>query len=373
LGCAALAFSWQFFTVHFNYQGRWSALYCTGAENKQPPELAGENIYLFPATRGYDGQMYHYIAHDPTMARGLDAYVDTPRVRYRRILIPYAAHVLSFGRDGRVDAAFRAVILFTVFCGGYWMSAFAAVAGFSEWLGFTFLLIPATLVSIDRLTVDVALAALCIAFALYVAKNSQWRIFAVLLLASLARDTGLLLLAGYVIALLFQRRGRAALIFCSAALPTLIWYAYVQLQTSPEDVAGFSRIPFQGLAERFATPYEYPFGALVSGASTLLDYAALIGIVVAVALAARLASQRASGPVECCIYVFTIFAAFIFSPGAWTEVYAFGRTLTPLLLLLALYGLPKRNWSYVLPIALVIPRTAIQLGPQLGGVLRGLL
>jgi hypothetical protein len=317
--------------------------------------------------------MYHYIAHDPTMARGFDAYVDAPRVRYRRILIPFVAHVLSFGRDDRVDAAFRAVILFAVFCGGYWMSAFVAAAGFSEWLGFAFLLIPATLVSIDRLTVDVALAALSIALALYIVKNSQWRIFLVLAAAALVRDTGLLLLAGYVIALAFQRRWRAALIFCSAALPTLIWYAYVQLQTSPDQIAGFSRIPFQGLAERFVTPYKYPFGTLVSGVSTLLDYAALIGVVAAVALAVRLASQRASGAIECCIYVFTIFAAFIFSPGAWTEVYAFGRTLSPLVLLLALYGLPKRNWSYLLPIALVIPRTAVQLAPQLAGVLRGLL
>ncbi len=373
LGCAAFVFLWQFLTVHSNYQGRWSALFCTGAENIQPPELSGENIYLFPATKGYDGQMYHYIAHDPSMARGFDRYVDAPRVRYRRILIPFAAHLLALGQDDRIDTAFRTVMLFTVFCGGYWMSAFCAAAGFSEWLGFTFLLIPATLVSIDRLTVDAALVALCIAFALYIEKDSPWRLFIVLLVAPLVRDTGLLLLAGYVIALVFQRRLRAALVFCLAALPTLFWYAYVQLQTATENVTGFSRIPFQGLAQRLVTPYKYPFGALVSGVSTLLDYAALIGIILAVALAVRLFWQRRFGPVECSVYVFTLFAAFIFSPGAWEEVYAFGRTLSPLLLLLGLYGLPKRNWIYLLPIVLVIPRTAIQFAPQVSGVLRGLL
>ncbi|MBZ5610570.1 MAG: hypothetical protein LAP38_20090 [Acidobacteriia bacterium] len=348
-------------------------MFCTGQENAQPPQLAGENIYIFPATKGYDGQMYHYVAHDPFMARGFDGYVDAPRVRYRRILIPLAAHALALGQDDRIDRAFLGVTLFAVFCGGYWLSVFCATAGFSEWLGFAFLLIPATLVSIDRLTVDAALAALCIAFAYYIAKDSEWRLYGVLLVAPLVRETGLLLLAGYVIALLWKRRLRAALIFSTAALPTLIWYAYVQLQTAPEDITGFSRIPFQGLAARLATPYHYPFGALVSGVSTLLDYAALIGIILAVALAIRMGWHKLWGPVECSIYVFTLFAAFLFSPGAWEEVYAFGRTLSPLLILVGLYGMQKRNWISVLPLLLVIPRTAIQFGPQVSGVLRGVL
>ena len=111
----------------------------------------------------------------------------------------------------------------------------------------------------------------------------------------------------------------------------------------------------------------------MSGVSTLFDYAALVGIILAVALAIRMAWRREFGPVECSIYVFTLFAAFIDSPGAWTEVYAFGRTLSPLLILLALYGLPKREWINVLPMLLAIPRTAIQFAPQLGGVLRGTL
>ena len=116
-----------------------------------------------------------------------------------------------------VDRAYLAVSLFAIFCGGYWLSAYCAAAGLSEWLGFTFLLIPATLVSIDRLTVDAALAALCVAFALYILEDSPWRLYLVLLVAPLVRETGLLLLAGYVIALLLKRRLRAALVFSTAA------------------------------------------------------------------------------------------------------------------------------------------------------------
>ncbi|HYL35303.1 MAG TPA: hypothetical protein VEV17_05280 [Bryobacteraceae bacterium] len=368
-----LAFGWQFLTVHSNYQGRWNALFCTGEKNSQPPELASENLYLFTGSQGYDGQMYHYIAHDPFFVRGLDMYLDAPRVRYRRILIPLAAHVLALGRDGRIDAAYIGVILFTIFCGGYWLSLYAAAVGFHPALGFSFLLIPAVLISIDRLTVDVALAALCIALALLVSRESRYRLYGVLLAAPLVRETGFLLVAGYVLSLLWKRRLRSALFFATAALPALAWYAFVQLQTSSEDIAAFSRIPFQGIALRMATPYQYPFGPAIAAISTILDYAALAAIALAVALAIRMGFQRLAGPVEFGIYCFVIFAAFLFSPGAWAEVYAFGRTLSPLLILLGIYGLSKRYWIFTLPLLLVVPRTVIQLGPQVIGVFRKVL
>jgi hypothetical protein len=347
-------------------------LFSTGQELRQPPLLASERLYLFPGSQGYDGQMYHYIAHDPFFGRGLSAYVDAPRVRYRRILIPLAAQVLALGRDQSVDTAYLGVILFAVFCGGYWVSVYCSTAGFSPWLGFSFLLIPATLVSMDRLTVDVALVALSIAFAIFV-EEARWPLYCVLVAATLVRETGFLLLAGYVISLLWNRRHRTALIFSTTAIPALAWYAFVQLETYHEDVTAFSWIPFQGIAERLVHPYQYPFGLGIAAVSTILDYLALAGIVLAVALAVRMASQRLTNAIVTCIYLFTLFAAFLFSPGAWEEVYAFGRTLSPLLVLLAIWGLPKRSGIYLLPIALVVPRTLIQLAPQVVGVLRGVL
>jgi hypothetical protein len=345
-------------------------LFSTGEKNTQPPELANEHLYLFAGSDGYDGQMYHYIAHDPFFVRGMDMYLDAPRERYQRILVPLAAHALALGRDEWVDPAYIGVVLFTIFCGGYWLSLYAASVGFQSALGFSFLLIPAVLVSIDRMTVDSALAALCVAFALLIARDSRWRLYAVLLTAPLVRDTGFLLIAGYVLSLLWRRQLRSALIFSTATIPALAWYGFVLLQTNPEIVTALSRIPFQGIVQRLFTPYQYPFGPAIAAVSTVFDYAALAGIILAVALAVRMGWQRLAGPMEFSVYCFVVFAAFIFSPGAWEEVYAFGRTLSPLLILMALYGISKRNWTLTLPLLLVVPRTAIQLAPQAIGILR---
>ena len=48
----------------------------------------------------------------------------------------------------------------------------------------------------DRMTVDVALAALTVAFAVYWKTGSWWKLFIVLVLACLVRETGLLLVGG---------------------------------------------------------------------------------------------------------------------------------------------------------------------------------
>lgn len=54
--------------------GNWTALFCTGSEFKPvPAPLRSDNIYIFQGTFGYDGQEYHYIAHDPFLTRGFSA------------------------------------------------------------------------------------------------------------------------------------------------------------------------------------------------------------------------------------------------------------------------------------------------------------
>ena len=83
---ALLVLAWQATTVHFNYAGNWTGLFCTGASLPVPPELdAGTVRSVHPI--GYDGQMYRYIAHDPFFQRDYARYVDDDRLRYRRCLL----------------------------------------------------------------------------------------------------------------------------------------------------------------------------------------------------------------------------------------------------------------------------------------------
>lgn len=97
---------WQSATVWANYGGNWTALFCTGARQRIPPELRGESIYTFANSYGY-----HYIAHDPFLRRNLAQYLDEPGLRYRRMLAPLLAWLFAGGADRFLHPGFYAIVL----------------------------------------------------------------------------------------------------------------------------------------------------------------------------------------------------------------------------------------------------------------------
>jgi hypothetical protein len=105
-----------------------------------------------------------------------------------------------------------------------------------------------------------------------------------------------------------------------------------------------------------------------------LDFLALAGIVTGLAWAVWRGFQRAWTPVVIAAYLFALLAATLSNPEIWWEAYAFGRTLTPLVLLAALDGLNVRSILPALGLLLIDPRIGLQLGPQIlkivGGVIR---
>ena len=101
-----LALAWQHLTVKVNYGGNWTALFCTGDAIPPPAALESENIYVFPDSYGFDGQFYHYIAHNPIPPNELTSRVELPGLRYRRVLMPLLAYALSLGNQRAVDLGY---------------------------------------------------------------------------------------------------------------------------------------------------------------------------------------------------------------------------------------------------------------------------
>jgi hypothetical protein len=375
--CAACLAGWQALTVHYNFGGNWTALFYTGAGlHGVPPALTREHIYVFPNSLGYDGQFYHYLAHDPLLRRNFTAFMDDPRYRSRRILVPGLAFLLAFGRDENIDAAYLAVVWIFVALGAYWLGRLAVLYGHAAWLGLGFALVPAVLVSIDRLTVDVALAACAVGFVLYVEEPSPVQLYGMLVAAALARETGLLLPAAYCVYLASRQRFRNAAVFATSVIPALAWWVFVDLHTAPEpEGAGFlSPALFYGFVHRILhlDPYPGTLTGAVKALAIALDLVALAGIAVALIWTARRAFQRAWTPVTIAIYLFALLALALNRGDAWSEAFAFGRTLTPLLLLATLDGMTIRSAVPALATLALDPRIVLQMGGQILNVARGI-
>jgi hypothetical protein len=368
----ALVLAWQWATVTSNYRGNWSALFCTGAVRGAPASLATEHIYQFKGSAGYDGQAYHYIAHDPFLRDAeLKSFVDEPRLRYRRILVPGLAWLMALGQSDRVDRAYFLVFLAMAGLGIYWSCALCHRFGRPAWWGLTFLLLPAVIVGIDRMVIDVALAAFTVGFALHWERPSGlfWLILAS---AALTRETGLFLAAAYGFYLLLHRQWVPALRYWLSLAPMALWYLYVYLHTSGFDY-GANFMPFSGILRAMlhsaAYPARVPLVPLLRGA----DLLALGGAVFAFGQAGYLTMGLRCFDPEClAVLCYAVTLALSQRTDHWGHVFDYGRVYTPLLILLAVQGLRSRQVGWLLPWLMVVPRVGMQFAPQLLGVAQAL-
>jgi hypothetical protein len=366
LAAVLLAVCWQWATVNANFRGNWTALYCTGGLQSTPPLATAEHVYLFPGSGGFDGQFYHYMAHDPAMRGDLARYVDDPRLRYRRIFVPALAYALALGDSRWVDAAYELVCLLSIGLGVYWSCSVARSAGLATLWGVVFLLAPAVPITLDRLVADATLAALTAAF-IYYGRAPSWKLFAVLACATATRETGWLLIAAYSGHLVLRREFGRALIYSCAVLPAACWYLYVQLHTvgMPYEL---SIIPLSAIVGAVTHPLSYPTGVPFVLAVHAADYVALGGVLLAFAWALRYCERDG---VTIAAALFAVMALLLQRPDHWLNVYDYGRVYSPLLVCLAAVGARRRTPWLLAPMAMMLPRIAIQWTPQILGILRG--
>lgn len=369
---AALALAWQCLTVRYNREGNWTALYCTGSAMPVPAALEQEGIYRFPGT-GFDGQFSHYVAHDPLMRHDLARSIDDPRLRYRRILTPALAFALAAGRPAAVDPSHIAVILLAVFAGAFGLARYALGHGRHVAWGLAFLGVPAAIVSIDRLVGDVALAALCVAFASLAAARPGWRLYGVLIAAPLVRETGFLLIAAACLSALAAREIRKSLHLATTALPCVSWWIFVASRTTPQDYP-LTFIPLRAVLSALLHPAAYADKAhVVALLDRTTDRLALAGVLLAFVLAFLWIGRRGRQPVQIAALLFALLGILVQRDDHWQHVFDFGRVYSPLLVFLGLDSLRSRNWVGFAPTLLMYPRIAMQLVSQVAGVLDGLV
>jgi len=369
---ALLVLVWQAITVNLNYGGNWSALFYTGDQFNLPPQLSSENVYVFPNNAGYDGMFYRLVAHDPFLRRGFSSFVDNASLRWRRILIPAMAYLAAFGNDAHIAGCFIAVNLLFVFLGVWWLSRFCLLQEAKAQWGLLFLMVPSVLVSVDRMTIDSALAALTIGFIVYASTGQMVMASAVLALCPLARETGLCLTAGQILVNWKQRSWRRLAATAATSVPFLFWAAFVFFNTY-RDATHWLSWPFVGILRRTLHPLQFRIAGPWVAAAAATDYLALLGIWIALILAARLAVKRRFGLVEACIFAFAFASLWLGKADIWAGAYEFGRTMSPLLILLAMIGVRDRNKWFLLPLACALPRIFLQLEPQVRGILRHLI
>lgn len=172
------------------------------------------------------------------------------------------------------------------------------------------------------------------------------------LVAGLTRETGVLLIVACAGAALARKDWRQFLNACVATLPVLAWYLYVRLSI-PADRSPALALPLAELWKNICKYHPNVRHGLLF--MQLCYYLAVLGILLAFFLAIRHFPGSWKSPDGLALLGFTLLGVFVQPPGMWLDVYAFGRTLAPLLVLLGLQYFSTGDWRKALPLGMVSP------------------
>ena len=313
--------------------------------------------------------------------QGYLKYVDGPAQRYHRILVPALAYLLVAGHQPWIDASYIAVIDIFVLLGAYWLSRWAVFTGLHPAWALAFVAVPATLISVDRMTVDIALAAFTVAVALYWRTGAWMKLFVMLMLACLARETAALLVGGCCLAELLNRRWLRVVLWSCSALPAFVWYLFIRHVLPERTHFGVPRwvassVDFQ-LFQTIYNPPHYPLSPLLDTIARWGDALSLIAILLAAVLAILFLRTRPRDPLALAAILFAILIFLLTGNGYWNDVNGYARVLSPLLVLVALGSMARESgvrwWVGLIPVILVDLRLSMEFAGAAGGVVRGLL
>ena len=329
----AITIGYQALYCYGSLGGDWTGLFYSGDLMARPPELASG--FEFHDSRGYDGQQYRVLAHDPLNRKGYWKYLDDARFRSRRILIPAAAALLGAGSRGAVDFWFVAIVDVSLALGGLCFVLLADDVCPRLATIVIYSAIPAVVASTDRMVLDGPSLAAFLAAWLFLRQKRWGALWAVLACAPLVRESGILLNAGVALVFLHRRDVRGALTAGATALPTLAWWWGGALHTAASGAGVLLSIPLVPQIMRAFHLEQRPVAAWQNVVFQATDLAASLCLLAAFGLVAaklwRGLRQNAMDDDVLLVLPSAVLAAFASGAEIVAEPYSFARVDSVLL------------------------------------------
>ena len=209
-----------------------------------------------PHADGLDGQIYYAIARDPIHPNHTARYLDLPRYRYQRPLLPFTAWLIhpTGGGMGLVAAlvfvSFVGVLIFAISAGGLSMTLRGP-----PWVAALIPLLPGTYWSL-RVTVSDALAlGLALLAVLLAARDRRAWALVIGCLAVLAKEPVILIFIGWS---LFRRTKRDALLTIVPAMVVVAWMGWLHLVLPTDPPRGQDiGLPLMGLVKAWTDVWSH--------------------------------------------------------------------------------------------------------------------
>jgi hypothetical protein len=203
-------------------------------------------------TWGYDGQFAYQIARDPL---GASRFLDVPAYRYQRILYPLGAWTLAVGQGALIPWTLIAINWLALVAGTRFTEDILAGRGTSRWYALGYGLFGGLMMAV-RLDLTEPLAYALAQAAVLSYERGRWRSAAGwLALAALAKETTLLVAAGFLLSFALSRRWRSLIEWAViVGVPFAAWQVILRVELGAWGIGSggalatpFEVIPYRGL------------------------------------------------------------------------------------------------------------------------------
>jgi hypothetical protein len=348
--------------------------YVTAAQTPAP-------IIVRPHSDGYDGQFYYRLALAPLSDRMQEYGVNLvhPAWRMQRILLPLAAYLLSGGQPQWVPSSLFAVNLVGLFAIGWLAMGIAGAKKFPLTVPLCIVAWPGLLIALTHDTTEILAAALLLAGVAAWLERRQALSAVMLALASLTRETAILVAAGIFAAEMWRLLRPAGArrdwrgVGCAAAslVPFLLWRHFVVTlwQETPQahGIAHNAGWPLQGWAQAIlASVLGEPVGFAPRPRDLTMRATMLVGIgtisvfcVGATRAAWRALQDRASAALAAGWLLVLALMSVLTANGPFIDSTAYFRAFTEcwilgwILLGTASIRLPRPAWMWAVALPLI--------------------
>jgi hypothetical protein len=290
--------------------------------------------------------------------------------------MPALAHAIGLGRTEWIDRG--CVVAFLLFAG---VGTFALVLEFG-WAGLAFAFLPSTLIAMDRMTINVSLAALT-AVALVARRRRAWTWFwPAVALAPVAHPQGWVLPVAAFLVCMRWKDWRGMVLATASLVPGLVLLTSVQrflgqnrlvIDAIMDWLAPWSLLAsIEALWTKVATAWTHEWRGPLLALMHWLDNAALLAIGLVAIWTVWRFKARTGRWERWALFLLVVPGSLVDAEHHLAEPFMWLNHATPLVLLH--WADTPRDWRIVrwAPLAICSLRTLYQFGFQVLGVLRGL-
>ncbi|MDY7012712.1 MAG: hypothetical protein SVX43_03770, partial [Cyanobacteriota bacterium] len=238
----------------FKFGGNIYGFFRIGSILPLSPYLDRQNALIFQGELGFDGQQFLSLAFDPFLHDpDTLSTLDSPRLRYRRILYPFLGYCLGFGNLQLIPYVLIGInvlaIIFLVWLVGQDLKQ----TGRSTWQSLGVLCIPGVWIVLVFSTADLLNSLLGVA-ALYGYKKQKKGFCGLAIAAAfLTKEISVMLGVALLLSSIREKNWQQIPYLVAAFIPATIWHTYVLFKLRSQGFLGVAEnlgYPFIGIGQK---------------------------------------------------------------------------------------------------------------------------